>query len=231
MLCVLWGVTATLFAESPLQNPSEAATAANAIGYLKTAGEAWKDQQGCVSCHQIPAMLWSLSAAESQGLAVSADELNGWKNWSTTVANFVKPSQQTDLNVDETLAGNIDTMAALMLAIPDQVRTSDDAPWREQFANKLCAEQAEDGSWKACGQLPAQRRPKQETAQATTLWVTLALLRHHTDEFDLDSAIQFADAGPEAQSTEWYAARLLVAAESESELASVLAHELSQPLA
>ncbi|MCS7471035.1 hypothetical protein NZK35_30635 [Stieleria sp. ICT_E10.1] len=152
----------------PADSPPDSAVAAKAIDYLETEGQRWMDQRGCVSCHQIPAMLWSLQAAERQGLDVAAEDLKRWTEWSTDAVNFVKPHQKKDLDVEQTLAGNIDTMAALLLAIPGQA----DAGWREQFAAKLCSEQADDGSWKACGQLPAQKRPKQETTQATTLWVT-----------------------------------------------------------
>ncbi|MCA9138169.1 MAG: hypothetical protein KDB00_15465 [Planctomycetales bacterium] len=197
-----------------LAEPSaEPTAAAKAIEYLKTEGQSWMADQGCVSCHQIPAMVWSLGSAAGHGLDVSDEELSQWIGWSTDAVNFVRPTQREGVDIDKTLAGNIDTMSALMLAVPGQ----SDAPWRKQFAEKLCSEQAEDGSWKACGQLPAQKRPKLETTQATTLWVTLALMRNGTNAFDADAAIRFADEGPEAKSTEWYAVRLLVAAEQGSD--------------
>lgn len=207
---------------------SESPTAAKAVDFLRNKGQTWITNQGCVSCHQVPAMLWSLHASARHDLAVSGDELERWTHWSTDPVNFVKPAQKKEVNVDETLAGNIDTMAALMLAIPDQ----GDASWRNQFADKLCSEQAKDGSWKACGQLPAQKRPRQETTQATTLWVTLALLRHGAESFDVDAAIRFADKGPPATSTEWFAVRTLVAAQRNSNqldamLKSLLDHQNS----
>lgn len=186
---------------------------AKAIDYLKTEGKRWMDQRGCASCHQVPAMLWSLHSAEQHGLPVASDELQQWNEWSINPTNFVKPSQKEGLDIESTLAGNIDTMAALMLAIPAET----DAAWRDRFAEKLCSEQADDGSWKACGQLPLQKRPAKETTRATTLWVTLALLRHQSKAFDVAKAIDFADAGPRATSTEWFAVRLLVAAELDIE--------------
>ncbi|QEG00302.1 hypothetical protein Mal15_43720 [Stieleria maiorica] len=220
-LCVACLLTSVVAADSPSATVDAGKPIAQdkAIDYLKREGQRWIDKQGCVSCHQIPAMLWSLHAAQSRGLGESErpgvpdQDLKRWTQWSTDAVNFVKPHQRKDVDVEKTLAGNIDTMAALMLAIPDDAETS----WRDQFAAKLCSEQADDGSWKACGQLPAQKRPKLETAQATTLWVTLALLRHGSEAFDLASAIRFADSGPEAVSTEWYAVRMMVAAEQDPE--------------
>lgn len=203
--CLVVGFVAITFADKPPESPA----AEKALGYLTAEGVKWIDKQGCVSCHQIPAMLWSLNAADRYGLELPQGNLESWNAWATDPASFVKPAQREELDVEKTLAGNIDTMAALMLAVPAEK----DAIWRDQFAAKLCSEQAEDGSWNACGQLPAQRRPKQETNQATTLWVTLALLRHGNDDFDLASAIRFSDDGPDATSTEWHAVRMLVAAE------------------
>ena len=130
---------------------------ANAISsglrYLAESGEAWKEKRGCVSCHQIPPMLWAMNLAHKYALpnAVpstskdfpagvnSTDErtsdasttddepptvtptmmsIEDWNAWSVDVVNFVKPPQKATCNIEETMTGNIDTMAGLLLASP-----------------------------------------------------------------------------------------------------------------
>jgi len=183
-------------------------SATRALHYLRKEGVAWMDKRGCVSCHQIPSMIWSLSAAQRRGLDVDADELTSWIEWSVKPVNFAKPERKKDLELEEALSANIDTMAALLLAVP-RTQSND---WRQQCINALCRDQAENGSWQACGQLPMQKRPKQETQRVTTLWVSLALLHEgQVSGWDQKAAITFADEGSQPLSTEWYAVRLMVA--------------------
>ncbi|MEZ6089326.1 MAG: prenyltransferase/squalene oxidase repeat-containing protein [Pirellulaceae bacterium] len=180
-------------------------TVARGLQYVRDAGERWIDKRGCVSCHQVPSMIWAHEAAKRAGHDVSGELLEKWNRWSTDVVNFVKPEQKADCDPVATMASNIDTMTAMLLAIPPD----GEAQWRKTFADQLVAEQAEDGSWKACGQLPLQNRPPLETHAATTLWTSLALLTENV-AFQQDEAIAFADQVSDAKSIEWYAARLLV---------------------
>ncbi|MCP4943027.1 MAG: hypothetical protein GY924_13745, partial [Planctomycetaceae bacterium] len=46
-------------------------TVERALPYLERAGEAWIEKRQCVSCHQVPFMLWSLSAAETRGYPIN----------------------------------------------------------------------------------------------------------------------------------------------------------------
>lgn len=196
-----------------------------AASYLIEEGDRWIKKRGCVSCHQVPAMLWSLHALnhsrdrEIDGLAVQ--DLQRWSSWAVDPVNFVKPEQKKDVEVEATLASNIDTMAAMLLAIPDDDASGENASgetdlnWRKMFIQALCREQQQDGSWKACGQLPMQKRPKRETNAATTLWVTFALSRSGCEDFDFAAALEYADGGKPAVSTEWYAVRAIVAAQQD----------------
>ncbi len=197
--------------------PSANESTRRAIGYLKVAGESWIDHRGCVSCHQIPSLLWSYQASRRLGIDGIDDDLKRWQEWSTEVVNFVKPNQKDDVDVAATLSANIDTMVGLLLAIPPADDSPQDDPWREKFVATLASQQADDGSWKACGQLPLQRRPKIETTATTTLWTTYALIKNQqagSPKFDRQKAIAFADQVSQAVSTEWWAARLLVAGQS-----------------
>ncbi|MCO8125338.1 terpene cyclase/mutase family protein [Stieleria sp. TO1_6] len=177
------------------------------LGYLDAAGERWIKKRGCVSCHQVPTLIWSHQAAHQAGYEVPLDNLVRWQTWSTNVVHFVKPEQQQQVDEVATMASNIDTMAGLLLAMPADQHSQ---VWRKRFADSLCSEQAVDGSWRACGQLPMQKRPENETHAVTTLWTTYALLKQNAS-FDCDRAVAFADTIRDAQSTEWWATRLLVA--------------------
>ncbi|ELP31070.1 prenyltransferase/squalene oxidase repeat-containing protein [Rhodopirellula baltica] len=184
------------------------------LQYVRQAGERWIEKRGCVSCHQIPTLIWSHEAARQTESMVDSDQLGDWERWSTDVVNFVKPEQKTGLGHAATMASNIDTMTQLLLAIPPTNASS--APnataWRSRFAEKLLEEQSADGSWRACGQLPAQRRPTKETTATTTAWTTLALSTEPV-EFDPSTAIRFIDSIDEPESTEFLATRLLLAHE------------------
>jgi squalene-hopene/tetraprenyl-beta-curcumene cyclase len=184
-----------------------AATIQQALPYLENEGVAWMEKRGCVSCHQVPFMLWSLSAAKQAGFDVDPVKLARWRNWSTDVVNFVKPAQKQDLDRDQTMAGNIDTMSALLLAVDDDAKSD----WRVSFAAGLANNQKDKGSWKPCGQLPAQKRPTEETAGVTTAWTLLALTSQGFTEFDAEAALREVDAVDAAKSTEWWSVRLLLA--------------------
>ncbi len=114
---------------------------------------------------------------------------------ATDVLNFVKPAQKADCDREVAMEAKIDTMTAMLLAIPQL----ESGAWRSVFAEKLVAEQAEDGTWRACGQLPTQRRPELETQATTTLWTTLALLIEGKS-FNKDTAVRFFDRVTDAQS-------------------------------
>lgn len=189
---------------APVTSSEETVT--RGLKFVREAGKQWISDRGCVSCHQVPAMIWSHEAANAAGFEIPLQELQELEKWSTEVASFVKPHQREELDEASTMASNIDTMAQMLLAIPKR----EGAAWRKKFAKKLAAEQAEDGSWRACGQLPMQRRPQKETTATTTLWTTLALLRAGED-FRPNAALKFADQVKEPVSAEYLAVRLLVA--------------------
>ncbi|MEM8668945.1 MAG: prenyltransferase/squalene oxidase repeat-containing protein [Planctomycetota bacterium] len=188
---------------------SRSSTIENSLKYVGESGVQWMEQLECVSCHQVPAMLWSFEAAKSYGIAIDDDKLNEWKTWSTEVVSFVKPSRKENIDVEAAMEANIDTMVHLLLAIP---ATEPDAPWRMRFAKKLVEQQQPDGSWNACGQLPVQRRPENETTATTTLWTMLALTRE-SQAFNSDAANAVVAKIETPVSSEFLAARLLLAFE------------------
>ena len=199
-------------------------TVERAIPYLERAGEAWIEKRQCVSCHQVPFMLWSLSAADAQGYTINRSRLKKWTGWSTEVRNFVKPAQKQDQEAASTLAANIDTLNFLLLGLPATTQAVTDgtsaqaetnagrisAAWRKTFVKALVENQHDQGAWTPCGQLPAQKRPVEETKQVTTAWTLLALNSHHaTAEREQQALASLQNTNP--VSTEWWAVHLLLA--------------------
>jgi len=223
-------------------------TVERALPYLERAGEAWIEKRQCVSCHQVPFMLWSLSAAETRGYPINRSRLKKWAAWSTEVQNFVKPAQKPDMKVAPTLAANIDTLNALLLGIPDSPRVvagkasvqlaNDRASaqiaivekhgstaWRKMFVEALVKNQQEQGGWKPCGQLPAQKRSLEETTQVTTAWTLLALDNNQTTA-DREQLALAAIQNTNPASTEWWAVHLLLSEKRQQLNASALCDAL-----
>jgi squalene-hopene/tetraprenyl-beta-curcumene cyclase len=178
------------------------------LKYLQESGEKWKNQRGCVSCHQIPPMVWAMSLAKSEGydqFESSGLSVSQWIDWSTKVVNFVKPEQKETCNETETMTANLDTMAGLLLAIP----SGDSDGWRDRFARHLITKQSADGTWNPCGQLPAQRRPVDETRLATTLWVSVSLEREQK-EYDRSPINKLIESQDSPQTLEVLSLKLLL---------------------
>jgi hypothetical protein len=170
--------------------------------YIEREGVVWIETKKCNSCHQVPIMVWSHVEARRQGLKLNEAGLVDWLNFS----------------LDKAESGGHDGMAQLVLGI--DTGSADDAKRVLAAAEKIVAAQQPDGSWKAGGQLPAQKRPLPETHQVTTLWMIAALDEMRTREPSFgDKAAPAIEKGlawlkpldKPAASHEWYLARLFVA--------------------
>ncbi|MDG2224629.1 MAG: squalene--hopene cyclase [Rubripirellula sp.] len=202
--------------EEPLVIRSAAVrqTVTKALPYLWNKGEGWIEKRGCVSCHQVPTMLWSLSAAQLHGFDVDSQRLRKWQKWSVTPEAFVRPDERQELDVDQTLASNIDTVNMLLAALgnaqsSEPAQSPTEPAWASRFTSALIENQATDGSWRACGQLPAQKRPQHETTQVTVMWTLLALTGHGKAPRDRESAVAMTQ-NDQPLSTEYVAVRLLL---------------------
>jgi hypothetical protein len=56
------------------------------LPFVETEGVAWMKKRGCLSCHQVPLMMWSLNEASRRGFAVDTQKLKQWNEWSLTSA-------------------------------------------------------------------------------------------------------------------------------------------------
>jgi squalene-hopene/tetraprenyl-beta-curcumene cyclase len=182
-----------------LTPPEVAASVERSLPVLEKEGVTWIEQKKCVTCHQVPFMLWSHQAAASRGLKLNQDGLKQWTEWSLEKAE----------------TGAVDGLAQLILAIGSY--QPDLQPRLIPLGEKLIKEQQPDGSWKSAGQLPAQKRPALETQQVSTLWIVVALdaLARQQPAFAekaqpaIDKALKWLQPLEKPVSLEWSAVRLL----------------------
>ena len=110
----------------------------------------------------------------------------------------------------------VDLSAPDDIALADRMKHGQDRI-RQELAALLLDGQQPDGSWKPGGQLPSQKRPILETTTVSTIWLTLALTSAGSMEqvaSAVERAMKFIQQSPPGKSTEWYAVRLLLAAQT-----------------
>lgn len=185
-------------------------TVQRGIPYIEEKGLWWIEEKKCVTCHRVGNMVWSLQVAKQRGFTVS-ERLAEWRQWSIdkTLANNDK-GKITGL-------GNKEGVAQLLLSPDPNLADSEQTELRKKLAAILLEEQRPDGSWKAGGQLPFQKRPAAETDAVSTMWLTLALLAEGKNEAStpvLTRAMKYIEASSPGKSVEWYAVRLLLAVQS-----------------
>ncbi len=193
------------------------------LPFLWEEGQSWIDKRGCVSCHQVPFMAWSLNAAAHQGFEVDATKLAELNSYATQITNFSNPKNKSDQTEEERAKANIDTMAQLLFATQyDDTKANTES--KAKFVGYLIDAQNEDGTWKACGQLPFQKRPKPETSEVTTAWTILALGSHELEVPLTEIAKAFSADGI---STEWWVTQLLLSHQrSDEEKVNTLTEKL-----
>jgi hypothetical protein len=129
------------------------------LPFLEREGVAWIKGRGCMSCHNFTFTLWSHLEAQRRGIPVEARKIAEWSRWA-----------REDKDAD-----GADEGYQLLLAGVPAAGYAPDAPWPRTLAEPVRKRQRPDGSWKAGGQLPSQKRPVRETDEVTTAWVALAL--------------------------------------------------------
>jgi len=197
------------------QPPSDAVVSAaieRSLPFIESEGQRWIDEKKCVTCHQVPFMVWALDAAADKGIVTDEQKIAGWKAWATDWKNLAT-KEDLENGQQHTLTRHNDPVAQLLLG--RSARDGDrEASWPAIFAERLAAAQQDDGSWKAGGQLPSQKRPQRETQEVTTMWSLLAL--QSFAEADNSLPERFAKGRlwlgdqMEGQSAEWWAAKLLL---------------------
>lgn len=135
------------------------------LPFIEKGGVDWMKNRKCSSCHHVTFMVWSHREAQARGFAVDAKKLEEWTTWAMDFSLTTKTKE------GKRNGGGLDTMAQVILARPAK---ADEAPYRE-LAGMILSEQKPAGYWEAGGQLPSQRRAKEETHDASTMWVVHSL--------------------------------------------------------
>ncbi len=187
----------------PSANGSDAVRLAvkRSIPFLEKKGVAWMTKRKCVSCHQVPAMLWSLNHARNHGFEVSRPKLDEWTKWSS--------DKMAEIDQDPKRQPPVDTLIQLILGRQSYGRNKDE-PAFKQFPAWIVRQQTND-FWQAGGQLPRQKRPGRETDEATTMWTLLALGETGAPMENRKRTEQWLDQGKPGKSAEWWAVRALLA--------------------
>lgn len=197
--------------EQPTTKAKVSAMVQRSLNYVQTQGDAWREKRDCVSCHRVSFTIWSLNRAQEQGYKLEESAANDIREWATKWPNLLKAERRTDAKKSSTLHDQNDAIGQLILGRSKNEKLN--ADWVDDYRESLFHSQQENGSWKAAGQLPTQKRSVRETNEVSTQWAMLALADYGEQNAKVHAAIQKANKwlGDETQpeSTEWWATRLL----------------------
>jgi len=174
-------------------------TVQRSIPYIEKQGLWWIEKKKCVTCHRGGTMIWSLSAAKQNGFTVS-DRLDKWRDWA------IEKSLSKNDKGKITGLGNKEGVAQILLSSDRTDLKPEQAVNWKKLAALLREEQQPDGSWKAGGQLPFQKRAKSETDSVSTMWLALTLLvaggGGENDQI-IEHALKYIQGSSPGKSVEW----------------------------
>src|SRR4029079_108386 len=127
------------------------------LPFVMEEGERWIAEKKCVTCHQVPFMVWALNAAADRGIDLDRQKRNECGTWALTWKNMAT-KEDLEKGEQHTLARHSDPVAQLLLARGNR---GESAKWPALFAERLAAGQQEGGSWRAGGRLSAQKTSAQ----------------------------------------------------------------------
>lgn len=214
VLAMLVCFAANGLADDASSQSAEQVAIERALPFIQAEGEKWIKERNCVSCHQVPFMVWSLNAAAKRGFEMDEQKLRDWNAWAMDAANFSSPASRGKAPREKLLSENADASYQLLLSNEAAPRPHPDPEWPGFFQQHLVLSQQPDGYWQPGGQLPGQKRPARETQEVSTMWAAYVLERQAGDNEDaraaIDKAWTWLGAETRPESTEWLAARLLL---------------------
>jgi hypothetical protein len=223
-LCFCLTTFATCFdlcaAEITQETQAVRHTIERSVPFIERQGAEWIATKDCLSCHHTSFMVWSLNAAKRNGIHVDEKKLDELTEWASDWRHLVVFASRAKSLREDTLRGQSDTVAQLLLGRSALGSSAIRVRWAQDYVLDLAKIQQPDGSWTSGGQLPAQKRPKRETQEVSTMWALLALLAQDIRDDSCSAALKKARAwlGNETsgQSTEWWATRLMLERKSGS---------------
>lgn len=177
------------------------------VPYIEAKGDSWIENKKCVSCHRVNTMLWSLGAAQAAGVSVDPKVKETFE-WA--IENSLAVNDDGKMAVQ----GNKEGVAQLLLAQKSYFEELKTDELKKAFRAALTDDITKQGLWSAGGQLPSQKRPKDETDLVSTYWLVWAA----TEIGDVDLQKPPLNLLPQTlaknskfRSSEGYAVQLLVA--------------------
>ncbi|WP_309714508.1 hypothetical protein [Armatimonas sp.] len=194
------------------------ATIERALPFIEKQGVNWMKDKKCVTCHHSTFMVWSLNTAAERGFTINTEALTTWNAWARDFRNIqgVDNKDFKDEPAHKAFQRSPDVVSQLLLGRPEPLKPISDTEkqWALTMRSHLLEGQQADGSWKAGGQLPGQKRSLRETDEATTMWTLLTLNAAQTQD---DAVVRAADKkGADwlkettvGESTEWWAVKMM----------------------
>ena len=174
------------------------------LPYIEERGDWWIQKKKCMSCHRVSTMVWSLREASRQGFSVS-ERVDEWTDWAVTES--LSENDKGEIKAHKNREG----VAQLIVALRGSKEHASDV---QKLATLITSQQEENGSWKPCGQLPSQKRPKPETAAVSAMWITMAVSIQTSPTIADDilaNARKYIATDTPRKSTEWFTSRLMLA--------------------
>src|SRR5262245_56352666 len=84
------------------------------LPFIQAEGQRWIGDEKCVTCHQVPFMVWALNAAAERGLDVDHQKLQVWNKWAADWQHMAN-KQQLEQGERPTLSSQPDAVAQLLL--------------------------------------------------------------------------------------------------------------------
>ena len=78
----IWAAPLSCLAESPPCAEEIRSAVAKSLPFLEKEGVAWMREKACITCHQIPAMVWSFGEAQRHEYDVDPTKLALWNAWA-----------------------------------------------------------------------------------------------------------------------------------------------------
>jgi hypothetical protein len=207
-------------APPPRPSPTERdirAAVGKSLAFLERSTAAWRADKKCVSCHQVPFTVWSLTEGKARGLAVDAAKLDDLTGWAF---NFCTTDEDKGVKTGGFHLTMVDVILSQSAAAP-----RDDALKAYAFFEPLFAKrQRPDGSWREGNQIRLDGAER-EADEVDTMWTLLAIreLDRHGDRLPAETrkglaaarekGLAFLKGAKPGKRLDWLALRILVAKE------------------
>src|SRR3954463_6021752 len=92
------------------------------LPFVQSEGERWIAEKKCVTCHQVPFMVWALNAAAGRGIELDASKRKECGSWAVEWKNMAT-KEDLEKGEQHTLARHTDPVAQLLLGRDSRYRT------------------------------------------------------------------------------------------------------------